>query len=201
MGTLLTSENFLFFLQFVVPGFIILYFRAQFATGRLPVISERIAAAAILSAIYQAALFPLSNVVFIKEGSNPIVWIAFIFLVPAVVGCCLGIALQKNWFRKLLNMMKLNPVHPIGAAWDWRFGQMKECWCLITLKSGKEWRGHLSGKSFMSSTPGERDIFVSDVYSKTEEGDTWQKENTSLWIAHGEIQSIEFIPLKKEKST
>jgi hypothetical protein len=40
LSELLTPERLGFFLMFSVPGFIILYFRAQFKTGRLPPLAE-----------------------------------------------------------------------------------------------------------------------------------------------------------------
>jgi hypothetical protein len=40
LSELRTPEKLRFFLMFSVPGFIILYFRAQFKTGRLPPLAE-----------------------------------------------------------------------------------------------------------------------------------------------------------------
>ncbi len=64
----------------------------------------------------------------------------------------------------------------------------------FTLKDETKWYGYMGVNSFMSSDPTERDIFIEHVFEFAQDGQPWTPRNTSVWIGHGEIQSLEFLP-------
>ncbi len=197
MGELLTPEKLGLFLMFAVPGIIALYFRGQFLTGRLPPLGEGIIAYVILSLIYQALCYPLTKNLFDSTpitGWRWLVWFTFIFVFPAVIGIFLGLNIRRGWLRWLVNKCGFSTIHPVNSAWDWRFGQCEECWVIVVLKDGTKWHGYLGVNSFMSSDSGERDLFIESVYLSDKEGEPWSSRSSSVWIAHGEIQTLEFIP-------
>jgi hypothetical protein len=49
----------------------------------------------------------------------------------------------------------------------------------------------LGSKSFISSSPQERDILIEQVYT-IDDNDKWIERDSSVLITHGEIQSVEF---------
>lgn len=170
-----------------------MYVRSQFLTGRMPALSEGIIAYTTLSLIYQAALLPL-NTYLIEAGfvlENSIIglyWILVIFIMPSIIGGMLGLNIRKGWTKKLLLNLKINTVHPVDTAWDWHFGN-----CQL-LKDGTKWSGYIGEKSFMSSNPSERDIYIEKVYNVSSKTDEWTPRESGVWISHQEIQTIEFWP-------
>lgn len=136
-----SPENFNFFLQFIVPGFIILYFRSQFITGKFPTLSESLVAFLSLSTLYQAILYPFRGILPANGPESWLVWVLITFFVPSVLGIILGIISQRDWIRNMIRKLGANPVHQVPTAWDWYFSRSVECWVLITLKNGIEWRG------------------------------------------------------------
>lgn len=189
------------FLFFAVPGVIALYVRAQFTTGRLPAIGEGIVAYVILSLVYHAAAYPFVPGLYAGDWSsswNFAGWFLLIFLLPALVGLLLGLNIRKDWTRTLLTKWGISTIHPIESAWDWHFSRCEPCWVTIVLKNGTVWRGYLGVGSFMSSRSEERDILVEQVYAMDDD-EVWKPRSSSVWIAHGEIQSIELWPRDTRK--
>jgi len=192
--SLINAESLPFFLQFVAPGFIILYFRSLFLTGRMPPLGESVAASAILSVLYQAAVLPLQGAVNQDVSGHVHIWALLVFICPALLGSGLGFLAQKGWIRRILRKLKLNPVHTIGTAWDWQGGRINAGFVIIQMTDGEIIRGYVAENSFFSSDPKERDIFVELLYGKGEDGSDWIKQGSSIWIAGPHIKSIEFIP-------
>lgn len=185
------------FLVFTVPGIIALYFRAQFIAGRLPSAAEGAISYITLSLAYHAIAYPIAHPLYTSgkiDGWAGLGWFVLIFVGPTLLGILLGLNIRKGWTKKLVNRFGLHTIHPVDCAWDWRFGHCPECWVIVTLKDGTKWYGYMGTNSFMSSDPAERDIFIEHVYDFSAEGKPWAARNTGVWIAHGEIQSLEFLP-------
>lgn len=181
--------------MFSVPGIIALFFRAQFIAGRMPKAGEGLISYVTLSLAYHALAFPLAKPIYLTAFTgfeSGFGWFALIFVGPMIVGVLLGLNIRKGWTKKLVNRFKLSTIHPIGCAWDWHFGRCEECWVMVVLKDDTKWYGYISGDSFMSSEPNERDLYIEKVWDFHGEGKPWTPRNTSVWIAHGEVQSIEF---------
>jgi hypothetical protein len=68
----------------------------------------------------------------------------------------------------------------------------------VKLKDGTKWAGHLGQGSFSSTDPSERDLYIEDVYLTGKDDKKWTKRGSGVWIAHGEIQTIEFWPEHRE---
>lgn len=189
-------ESVYLILAFFVPGFIVSYFRAQFITGRMQSLTNAALSYLTLSVIYFALVFPaLEYAIGLQEPSwqKAATWAALIFIGPAMFGIGLGLCAQKELDRKLLHKIGLNPVHIIPTAWDWKFGGMGEQWVLVVLKDGAQFAGYCGAKSFMSSDPEERDIYIEQVY-EVDEDDNWHPRKNGVLIAGGEIRTVEFWP-------
>lgn len=187
------------FLVLAVPGIIILYMRGQFLTGRALPSSDGLVAYITVSLVYYPIALPafawLQGLTSLAAAT---VWVLTIFIGPAVIGTLLGMNARKGWLQYILRKIGLGTVHPINSAWDWRFVDCKACWVLVILKDGGKWAGFLGSESFMSSDPTERDIYIQQVYELDKSND-WHPRTSGVWIAHGEIQSIEFWPVSNGK--
>lgn len=196
MGDILKPETLALFLIFSVPGIIALYFRAQFLAGRLPTASEGAVSYITVSLAYHAIAYPIARSIYESgslEGWFWAGWLALIFIGPAILGILLGLNIRKGWTKKLVNRFGINTIHPVNCAWDWWFGHCPECWVIVTLKDDTKWYGYMGANSFMSSDPAERDIYIEHVYEFTADGQPWTARNSSVWISHGEIQTLEFL--------
>ncbi len=191
----LTGASPFIFLVFFVPSAIILYVRSQLTTGRLPLPSERLLSYLIVSTIYLALTLPFISYQPDLGLANLSSWrwIFWLFVIPVVVGLCL--ALLGSRFRQFLMDIRLNPVHPIPTAWDWKFSNASEQWVLVTLTDGSQVAGLLGVKSFVSDDPAERDLYIDQVYTFDPDSKEWAEAGgNSILIAGGQVKTIEFWP-------
>ena len=192
---LITLDKAELILVLAVPGIVILYIRSQFLTGRAPASADSMFAYITVSLVYYPIALPAFTALQNLTGfAATTVWLLTIFLGPALVGALLGANARKGWLQYILRKLGMGTVHPINSAWDWRFIECESCWILVTLKDKTTWAGLLGTDSFMSSEPTERDIYIQQVYS-VGKSDIWIPRSSGVWIAHGEIQSIEFWPI------
>jgi hypothetical protein len=187
------------FLAFAVPGIILLYFRSRFLAGRMPSASDGLLAYVTLSLIYHGIAFSVFGNIYdnILTSSARIYYLFFIFIFPAVIGILLGLSAKKGWLDWPLKILRMGVVHPVDCAWDWHFANCNESWTLVKLKDGTRWAGVLGEKSFISSDPAERDLFLEKVYIIGDDN-VWVENSSCVWIAHGEIQTIEMWPKGKD---
>ena len=57
---------------------------------------------------------------------------------PAAIGVLAGLAVQKEWIYHVLRFVKLEPVHGIPSAWDWKFMRADQQWITVHLKDGTD---------------------------------------------------------------
>lgn len=186
----------------LLPGFILLYTRSRFTSGgRLPSLKENVALYIVLSAIYLIVFKPFFVWQSDSKGAAAYVWTLLVFLIyPALLGTCLGVIAQKrliesifSWLTQLIRL-NVSLVDPTPTAWDWRFSRLAECFVIIKLKDGSTIYGRAGLRSFVSSDPNERDIYIEPIYTLAENGDWQQSGARGIWIGAGEISTIEFIP-------
>lgn len=203
MSNLMVLDNIYFVLFFFVPGLIVLFVRSQFVTGANFPHSAALLPYLAISVIYNAFAFPLIDIVVAIDKpiyGKVLALFSLVFAGPALLGLVLGVNIQENLFRRLLQKCGLNPVHVIPTAWDWKFGNMTEQWVLVTLKDGTRFAGFCGSDSFMSSNPAERDIYIQQVYD-VDDDDNWSSSGKkALLITADEVQTIEFWPLDLQES-
>lgn len=202
IATLTNIDSLYLALIFIVPGLIIYYVRAQFLTGRLQKPSESLLSYLALSLVYGSIAVPILDELVRSSTENDVgvfYWVLLILVGPAVFGLALGLLLQTNIFRWFLAKIHLNPVHAMPTAWDWKFSGMQGQLVLVTLKNNTKFAGYCGGRSFMSSEPGERDIYIEKIY-RLGDNDSWSDSgHHSLLIAQGEISTIEFFPVTQKE--
>ena len=197
MPDLKSLDNLYLILGFLVPGLIVLFVRSQFVTGRSPSHSAALLSYLTVSVIYYALALPFVDLVLSihkPDYGKALAWFTLIFVGPAALGLLLGINVQKNLFRRVLQRCRLNPVHVMPTAWDWKFGGMTNQWVLVTLKDGTRFAGFCGSESFMSSDPTERDIYIQWIYDINDENNWSPRGENGVLIAAGEVQTIEFWP-------
>jgi len=194
VGDLLKTETIGLSLFFAVPGLIIIYIRGQFVPNRRQSLADSSLNYITLSLVYQAIVFSITDA---SVGTryapwlNNLAWPGLLFLGPAILGGVIGLNARQGWTRWLLAKLKINTSHPIDTAWDWRFSGCETCWVLATLKDGTKWAGYLGDGSFMSTDADERDLYLDHVYEIGSDY-MWTPKGSGVWIASGELQSIEF---------
>jgi hypothetical protein len=203
MDVITSVEALFIILAFVVPGFVMSVVRSQFATGRPQKGSEQVLGYLALSAInygvFSWLVYILAATGFagIHPGWAALLWFTIILIGPAMLGAGLGIAIQRDLFRPLFARLRLQPVHVVPTAWDYQFGRLREAhWILVELKNGSTVAGFFGTRSFASSDPEERDIFIEQVY-RIDEDDRWHpmKNGHGTLIAQGEVRSVDFWPV------
>lgn len=187
----------------VVPGLVITYIRAQFITGRMQNHAEALLSYFALSAVYGAGALPFFDWLrsWSEAGSIGLMsWFFLVFIGPAVFGALLGLNAKTEALRWVLHYFGINPVHAVPTAWDWKFGRMGDHLVIVTLKDDTKFAGYCGRASFMSSDPAERDLYVEKIYDWGEDNSWLDGGDHGLWVAPGELKSVEFFPVS-EKGT
>ena len=192
----LTLDKLYLALGCLVPGMIVLFIRSQFVRGQSPRSSTAILHYFSVSIIYFAVALPVLNywIVPSSQSFNMLSWLLLIFVGPVILGILLGANIQKDLLRRLLERCKLKVVHSVPTAWDWKFSALNEHWVLVTLKDGTRFGGYYGSNSFASSDPNERDIYIQWIYDINDPNNWKPQGEKGVFIASGEIQSIEIWP-------
>lgn len=198
MTDLKSLEQLSLILGYVVPGLIIVWVRAQFLTGRVGPHKDALLSYFTLSAIY---LVLAGAVCALITGSDAPLhqqtryWQAITLGGAAAFGVLVGVNAAFGWSRWLLFKCGVYVPHVLDSAWDWKFSRFSASFVMLTLKDGSKVSGWCGTRSFIGSDPKDRDIYIEQVYDVDDEG-TWiaRTPGKGIYIAAGEIRTIEFIP-------
>jgi len=200
-------ENLQLILLLIVPGIVALFVRSRFIAGRVPSTKENLLVYVVLSLFYYSfTIFFIESALSIREPwiAQALVWMLLILIGPAAFGFILGVAAQKEWFTRFANRLGLTIVHIIPAAWDWRFSSIPRdgVFIMVTLTSGERVAGLFRDSSFASSDMGERDLYIEEEYTVSDDG-VWKSrsEKVGNLISAKEIRYIEFWNPKTTEST
>jgi hypothetical protein len=112
---------------------------------------------------------------------------------PAVCGLVLARLNRTGMVRRALRWLGLKPLHQVPAAWDYVFHDLRRVvWVYVTLKDGSTVAGLMSSRSFASSDPSARDLFLERIY-RAEPEMPWEAVpgSAGILICAGEIRHIE----------
>lgn len=171
------------------PGFIIIYIRSLFVTGRIPNVKEGIFYYFLTSSIYYSFIYPIYLII---NMDHPVLLAMIFFLFPCVVGVILGILHQKQIIRRIFHRVGLNPIHSSPSSWDYIFGRISGYhWIILTTTDNLKIYGLFGADSFASSEQVNRDLYIEQL---TDENFQLFPRKHGLWIKESAIRCIEFIP-------
>lgn len=138
-------------------------------------------------------LHPLSEC----ENRLYVYWLAMlgVTVVGSIIcSIVIGLTKQHRLIFRVAKWLKITVIDPTPTAWDYRLFNPKGAFVFITLSDGKEVRGWFGGKSFASSDPQERDLFIEKVYLKADDSEEWidNPESDGMYISKNNIKLIEF---------
>ena len=202
------NSTILIFILAIVPGFLIVFVRSQFVSGRILPYPAGFLVYLTVSTVYWILLFFLLDPVIrilldvlskyglwwadpFTDTTKGFLWVVFL---PIFVGILSGWVSNNTLVYDILTKFRLNPIHPTPSAWDWTFSDFDEQFVLVRLKNGTSFGGLMGADSFVSSDPEERDIYIQKIY-KIDNENNWHAQNYGVFISSGEISTIEFLPL------
>ena len=208
---LVPNSTLILFILAVVPGVIIVFVRSRFVKGNILPYPAGFLAYLTVSTTYWLVLltliFPLGKLIldyeeihYLFTPVNDFKEITCIIVIPILVGLIAGWVATKGYVYRILNLLKLNPIHPTPTAWEWCFSDAVEQFVLIRLKNGLQFGGMLDSDCFVSSDIENQDIYISEIY-EIDNQNKWIPQGRGVFLSSGEISSIEFIPIKKEEES
>ncbi|WGH79748.1 DUF6338 family protein [Jannaschia ovalis] len=191
MLELASLEHAILAVALLSPGFLLLFGRSQFLTGRIKGVASGSLEYLMVSSIYYALAFPIYKS---SGGEGYFSLLIFLLIGPLGLGLLLGFMSQKNWLRSALGWFGLNLVHHTPTGWDHAFGgRVGEYWVVVNLHSGGVFYGVWGGDSLASSDLSRRDIFIEDVRTRDFQPVEKDGRKRSVWISEVDIRSIEII--------
>ena len=197
-----TPENILLLLQFVVPGFLIVYFRSLFVTRRQAAFRDNLLFFITVSVIYGFITLPLAGLLGPGTGvSKWQLWFTLLLAVPIAFGVLAGLAVQHGWVRRVLSFFGLRMVSPYPTGWDWAFSIHKHAsYVIVTLSDGVQIFGYFGSESLAASDPASKDIFIEELYDVTDGQWSTRPMKQGIWILGSDIRHIEFIVPRQESA-
>lgn len=187
------------FVSALAPGFLIMFVRSQFNAGKPPNFQDRAVTYAAISSIYFAISIPLFAYLRDQHRLLPLASQFFeYFVLPIGVGLILALLTTRRTFDRWWQRIGLQPIHHIPSAWDYLFGGLTEAsWIIVTLKDGGSVAGKYGAGSFASSDGGERDLYISEVWDVSEQGD-WAKPTSpkGVLLCGRDIRSVEIFNME-----
>lgn len=180
----------------VTPGYVILFMLSRFTTGR-PAFPASLAVSSVYYVVIWAFLGWGSAIdVAQRIRSLSIDWsaVGIVIAFPIAIGIIVGLGIQKEWLYWLLRKVRLEPVHGIPSAWDWKFMRAEQQWITVHLKDNTEIVAEYNTDCFVSTDPNERDLYLSNVYEWVEgkEEPVQDERIDGLLLKADSIDRIEF---------
>ena len=183
----------------VTPGYIILFMISRFTTGRPSFASSLAVSSAYYVIAWALFDFGPADEVAKRVKDFEVNWQVAMMVVgaPVAFGVLTGLAVQKEWLYQALRFVKLEPVHGIPSAWDWKFMQADQQWITVHLKNGTNILALYCKDCFVSTDPSERDLYLSNMYAWGEDGRPVKNERIDgLLLKADSIDRIEFHEVK-----
>lgn len=172
----------------MAPGFIFLFLRSLFISGRMPSLKEGVLYYAALSIVYYAVAEPPLTALISSEH-----WRTFVmsFAAPAALGIIAGIAYQKGFGRWVANKAGLRIMHAAPTAWDYAFGKLSGYhWIHVRLRDGSDVYGIFGPESFATTGENGFDLYIEEV---TQPQYVRMPRKAGLWIRRDSIDMVEII--------
>ncbi|RKZ66562.1 MAG: hypothetical protein DRQ44_06535 [Gammaproteobacteria bacterium] len=180
------------FLVMVLPGFISLNVYDLLIASEKRDFSKSIVEAICFSVlnfvVLSLLLIHISSNNFV--GEHPIqYWLSmiFIFIVMPAIWPFIYIKITK------LKIFKRHILSPYKQPWDYVFSKKESLWVVLHLQNGNKIRGKYGKKSFTSSYPSERQIYLEELWKADDKGGFKSKvpRTEGVLVSQDEIVRIE----------
>lgn len=129
-------------------------------------------------------------------------WLALLLLIVVPIAAAglgtLATIYGPRWRgRTWLRWVPRISYNPTPRAWDHAFKEAPECYVRLLMTDGS-WLGGLYGaKSFVSSYPEPREIFIQEAWSMKPDGafDMKQPQTIGMYVRCDDVRSIEFVSI------
>lgn len=176
-------------------GIIIMGVRARFRDSSPPNFADKTVSYALISVAYSAAAYPIFHA---KGWMEPPTWLwqlSVSFILPLIVGAVFVFFDKSERFYKFAEALGLKPAHHVPTAWDYTFPRATQTYVLVHLNDGTLVAGVWGEGSFASSTGGDRDILIAQLWKVNADGTEWSQIDPprSMLICGGNIRMVELI--------
>jgi len=206
----LTPEVIWYLFVFVMPGFLAAFWLKRFVPLRPESDNSNLINGVFLSLLMLLPIFLWFGwhgwLPHFQNFSQMILLLLYFLVCPL----CVGIVFSKMIFNSdkkpwswpwsiLERIVGIRPINPIASAWDNAFLRDDNPWILVTLKSGKLLGARWDEGAIASTDPGERDLYLRQVYSINEDGE-WVSvpRNLGTLIKADQIAAIDFLSDEKD---
>lgn len=189
----LTFDKILLLAIFFVPGFIYLksyrLFIAEVNTDFSKDLYEAIGFSFLNAIIFSYPLYVIHKSNLVME--TPLLYFLILGLIiiaaPILWAYIYYLVSQKKWFSKFM-------ISPTKSAWDSFFSKRESYYCIVTLKNGRKIGGKYGLRSFSSTYPNPKDIYLEELWKLNKKGGFKNKidQTEGILITDNEIETIEF---------
>ena len=195
-----TFDAIFYTLAFIMPGFLLDLFSRFFLPQKELSDNRNVLYYLFLSCINYA---PWMSIIYgMHKGDfynqSPILfgiaWFGFIVISPLLFAFLRAILYKFDIRKKISSFFKMNTIHPIPTAWDYKFLSMNTGrWICVKLTDDSEVYGVFGGTSLASSDANERDIYIEQVYDVSDSGEWTIADRTDGMLIKAEyIKAISF---------
>ncbi|APC14520.1 hypothetical protein BLL42_01760 [Pseudomonas frederiksbergensis] len=190
-------DKLVFFIAFVVPGFISLKTYALLQPTQIKDTSQQLVDAVAYSSINYALLMgPIYAIEHIDlRSTHPTLYV--LFYVVVLLLAPIGWAWAFLWLRKT-QLLQRSIAHPTGKPWDFVFSQRTPYWVIVTLNDGRLVAGLYDSKSFASSSPAPEQIYLQETWVLNDNGgfERSRTDSAGIIILAKEIATLELFHLR-----
>ncbi len=204
MSELLRPETLIYFLFFVVPGFLtVRIYELLVPTGVRPFgesLVDLISYSLLIVLIWSV---PYLGLVSNRQIFNPS-WlyyiVLFVLILLVVVVSPMGVA--YGYYKLRTSDLLLQKVrHPSPTAWDYFFEQDQPSYVRFHMQSGETFGAYFGVDSFATSFPNMQQIYVQELYELEEDGtisDDPVQGSKGAIINMEDCEFIEFLGLRED---
>jgi Family of unknown function (DUF6338) len=188
-----TSADIIYFVAFVVPGFISMKVYGLFLAREKTTLKDSILEAVTYGAInFILLFFPIRWTATVSNyAQHPVwVWLAVIAIF-LIAPCCSPVVVIQ--LRRLLQNTGWALLEA-PTAWDHYFQKQQECWVLVHISETRRVGGWFGANSYASSYPDPGHLYIEELWQLDAKGGFVQKEPQSRGILFrpDDYQMVEF---------
>ncbi len=194
MADLPKAEEIAALASLLSPGIIILWIRGRFQNSAQLKITDQVISFALFSVAYNAAVYPLFHATSGLQLPHWLWQFLLSFVVPLIISVGIVFFDSSEKFYRFTNWAGLRPTHHEPTAWDYAYRNRAPSYMMVHLTDGSTVSGVWAEGSFASSTAGDRDLLVSQLWHVDTNG-VWSEitPQRSMLICGGSIRMVEFI--------